>query len=135
MAKQDQEETCRALASLATQGERPAGARTLKRLRELCPPNRDPTQTCDPPPTDKDVVAYAAGQEAAKALHSPSKLSAPGLTGGRAEHWQASALDSGSAENLARLLGRIVIGQVPDEVARTLRACEVSALPKGDTDI
>ena len=80
-------------------------------------------------------MAREAGQQAVKALRSPSKLSAPGLTGGRAEHWQASALETGSAENLARLLGRIAMGQVPDEVARTLRVCAVSALPKGDTDI
>ena len=121
----------RALAAIAVQGERSSGPATLVRLRELFPNNDDPTPKCNPPAIDVPGTALAAGREAVKALRSPSKLSAPGLVGGRAEHWQALAKDASYAETLAGLLGRIAVGLVPPDVARAFRVCEVDAFPQG----
>ena len=125
----------RALASLATQGERPTGKETLKKLRELFPKNSDPTPDPIVPNVDMGPIAETAGAAAVKALRSPSKLSAPGLLGGRAEHWQPLARDESANKNLARLLGRIAVGSVPAQVTKALRVCEVAALPKGGNDV
>ncbi len=120
----------RALAAAGQSAGPVSDSKILRQLRELFPPAEDEDVVMAGPDLDDGICVKAAEMAKTKMMR-PSRLSAPGVVGGRAEHWDMVAGDPVAGPLLQALLRDVACGDVPEEVLETLKTCAVVCLAKG----
>ena len=77
---------------------------------------------------DEDIEEL--GKIIARALRRPPRRTRPGILGGRLEHWSVLKVVEGGLHRAGKVLARLGLGLVPEEVVAAHARCEIIAAEK-----